>query len=84
MALSTLALVTLTLSGVSASKHLPPPKAEVAPNQLETARLTQAAQSSGWRVTPQPSSLHLQTLYALPRQCICLYSSWHVPVGAGL
>ena len=46
MALSTLAMVTLALSGVSASapKHAPKHAPEPAPNQLETARLPQAAQ----------------------------------------
>ena len=46
MALSTLAMVTLALSGVSASapKHAPKHAPEPAPDQLETARLPQAAQ----------------------------------------
>ena len=48
MALSTIALVTLALGGASASMHKhapkPAPVPEPAPNQLETARLTQAAQ----------------------------------------
>lgn len=46
MALSSLAIVTLALSGVSASahKHAPKHTPEPAPNQLETARLPQAAQ----------------------------------------
>ena len=48
MALSAVVLATLALSGVSASRHhpapAPEPTPEPAPNQLETARLTQAAQ----------------------------------------
>ena len=48
MALSSLAIMTLALSGASASrfkhKAAPEPVVVEAPNQLETARLTQAAQ----------------------------------------
>ena len=53
MALSTLAIMTLALSGAAAStsrfnfkkfKGAPKPEVVEAPNQLETARITQAAQ----------------------------------------
>ena len=75
MALSTLALVTLTLSGVSASKHLPPPKAEVAPNQLETARLTQAAQRAEFGVEGDASAFKFAFA-----DLVCSPTPMHLPL----
>ena len=73
MALSTIALVTLALGGASASmhKHAPEPAPEPAVlNQLETARLTQAAQRVEFGVEGEASSFKFA--FADPvRPCHC-------------
>ena len=59
MALATLALATLALGGATASRHHPAPAPEPAPeapNQLETARLTQAAQRVEFGVEGEASA----------------------------
>ena len=75
MALSTVALVTLALGGVSASsmKHKAPEPAPPALDQLETARLTQAAQRAEFGVEGDASAFKFA--FADPVRLRCLPSA---------